>query len=145
MEEQIRVLRDQIAMSSSGSEEQQEKLKSQIGEVDADRDRLQEELRKLKEGMKAENEEIARKNAELKKRLEQEKKVPYHAFLFDETKFVCFFFFLLSNLCRFSSFSYSLDSSHLIRIAMLSSCTCRKCKKRKARLSSYSTATSASI
>jgi len=74
MEEQIKLLKEQIAMSSAGSEDQQIQLKSKISEVEQDRDRLLEELRKLKEQMKKENEEIAEKNAELKKKLEQEKK-----------------------------------------------------------------------
>jgi chromosome segregation ATPase len=74
MEEQIKLLKEQISMSSAGSEDQQIQLKSKIAEVEQDRDRLLEELRKLKEGMKKENEEIAEKNAQLKKRLEQEKK-----------------------------------------------------------------------
>jgi len=74
MEEQIKLLKEQIAMSSAGSEDQQEQLKLKIGEVEADRQRLLEELRKLKDGMKKENDEIAEKNAQLKKRLEQEKK-----------------------------------------------------------------------
>jgi len=74
MEEQIKLLKEQIAMSSAGSEDQQIQLKARISEVEQDRDRLLEELRKLKEGMKKENEEIAEKNAQLKKKLEQEKK-----------------------------------------------------------------------
>jgi len=74
MEEQIKLLKEQIAMSSEGSENQQIQLKNKIDEVNQDRDRLLEELRKLKEGMKKENEEIAAKNAELKKQLEREKK-----------------------------------------------------------------------
>jgi len=74
MEEQIKLLKEQIAMSSAGSEDQQRQLRSKIGEVEADRERLQEELRKLREGMKKENEEIAEKNAQLKKRLDQERK-----------------------------------------------------------------------
>jgi len=74
MEEQIKLLKEQIAMSSEGSEQQQIQLKNKIDEVNHDRDRLLEELRKLKEGMKKENEEIAAKNAELKKQFEREKK-----------------------------------------------------------------------
>lgn len=74
MEEQIKLLREQIAMSSASSGDQQEQLRSKISEVNEDKERLSEELRKLKEGMKKENEEIAEKNAQLKKRLEQEKK-----------------------------------------------------------------------
>jgi len=74
MEEQIKLLREQIAMSSTSSEEQIVKLRQKIDEVNQDRDRLLDELRKLKEGMKLENEALAEKNAQLRKRLEQEKK-----------------------------------------------------------------------
>jgi hypothetical protein len=75
MEEQIKLVREQIGMSSTSAEDQQHQLKIKIDEVEQDRDRLLEELRKLKELMKRENDEIAEKNAQLKKRLEQERKV----------------------------------------------------------------------
>jgi len=74
MEEQIKLVREQIAMSSTSSEDQIKQLKVKIDEVEQDRDRLMDELRKLKEGMKKENDDIAEKNAQLKKRLEQERK-----------------------------------------------------------------------
>jgi len=74
MEEQIKLLKEQISMSSASSEDQQTQLKSKIAEVNSDRDQLLEELRKLKEEMKKENEEIAEKNNNLRKKLEAEKK-----------------------------------------------------------------------
>jgi len=61
MEEQIKLIKEQIAISSAGSEDQQTHLKSKIAEVAQDRDRLLEELRQLKEGMQKENQEIAEK------------------------------------------------------------------------------------
>jgi len=68
MEEQIKLLKEQIAMSSSNSADQQIQLKAKIKEVEQDRDKLLEELRKLKEGMKRENEEIAEKKCSIKGR-----------------------------------------------------------------------------
>jgi len=74
MEESIKLLREQIGLSSENAEDQQIQLKKKINEVEQDRDRLLEELRKLKEGLKKENDELAEKNNQLRKRLEQEKK-----------------------------------------------------------------------
>jgi chromosome segregation ATPase len=74
MEESIKLLREQIAMASENSEDQQIQLQKKIDEVEQDRDRLLEELRKLKEAMTKENADIAEKNAQLRKRLDQEKK-----------------------------------------------------------------------
>jgi len=74
MEEQIKLMKEQIALASNSSEDQQSQLRSKIDEAARERDRLLEELRLLKEQMKKENEEIAEKNRELKKKLDQENK-----------------------------------------------------------------------
>jgi len=73
-EQQLRMLSEQIKMSSAGSDEQQAQLKNQIQEAIRDRDALIEELRKLREGLQLENEEMLKKNQLLGRKLVDLKK-----------------------------------------------------------------------
>jgi len=73
-EQQLRMLTEQIKMSSAGSEDQQAQLQNQIQEATRDRDALIEELRKLREGLQLENEEMLKKNQLLGRKLVDLKK-----------------------------------------------------------------------
>jgi len=74
MEEQMKNIKEQIAIASGDSQGQQQQLKVKIQEVQEDRDRLLEELRALKEGMKKENEEIAEKKSPISQKIRTREK-----------------------------------------------------------------------